>query len=224
MTRFFALSSKEVRWTIGCLVVLALLSADVVSGGLLTHVDSVIRGHIQPRSSPTPAWMGLPSYLGNIGIATAVLVALSLVTAQVTWRLWPLALAAANLVAVELAILVLKTAIGRPGPGVLADLGGYPGYFPSGHAATSAVCAGTGVFLLFAWASVRRLDSACLAGQLSGLLVGVVSTVRAMLLDLHWLTDGIGGLVLASVTLTLGFAAARRYVATTLRPAGLDPP
>ncbi len=218
MTRFFALSHREVHWVAGCALVLALVSADVVSGGLLSHVDSVVRDWIQPRASNAPAWMGMPGDLGEVGIAAGLLVAACLVTAQVTWRAWPLALGAGNLVAVELAVLVLKGLIGRPGPSTEPDRPGYPGYFPSGHTATSAVCAGTVVFLVLTWGSTHRLSQASLAGQGAGLAVGAVSGAQAALEDHHWISDGIGGLLLASIVLTLGFAAARRYVARTPRP------
>jgi membrane-associated phospholipid phosphatase len=224
LSRIFALERREARWILGCLVCLALLSADVLTGGVLDHLDHVVRNAVQQRSPQTPAWLGPPGNLGEIGVATALMLAAALVTARVVRRAWPVVLAIANLAAVETVVLLLKTAIGRPGPGSRARLDGYPGYFPSGHTATSAVCAGTVAFLLVtAWGSGRRLSAASPAGQLAGLVAGVLSAVDALLGDFHWLTDAVGGLLVSSVVLTLGFAAARTHVRRTSRPSRLDP-
>ncbi len=224
MSRFFALRPGEARWVFGGSVAFAFLAADVATGGLLDHFDHVVREQIQPRAPVTPWWMGLPGDVGEAGIAAGLVVAAALVTSQVLWRGWPMLLALGNLVAVEVMTLLVKTAIGRPGPGEVVGTEGYPGFFPSGHASTSAVCVGTVVFLVATWGRPRRLDIAAWAGQLGGLGVGAVSALRSMLEDFHWLTDGVGGLLVASVTMTLGFAAARRYVGTALVPGGVEPP
>jgi membrane-associated phospholipid phosphatase len=222
---FFALDRREGRWIFGCLVCLVLLSADVLTGGPLNHLDHAVRDAVQQRSPHPPAWLGPPSNLGEIGTATAFMLVAALVTSQVIWRAWPVVLAVANLAVVEAAVLLLKTVIGRPGPGTRARLGGYPGYFPSGHTATSAVCVGTVGFLVaICWGSVRRLGTASTAGQLAGLAGGVVSAVDAVLGDFHWLTDAVGGLLVSSVVLTIGFGAARGHVHRTYRPSRLDPP
>ena len=221
MSRFFALRPSETRWVFGCAVVLALLAADVATGGLLDHFDHVVRDQIQSRAQVTPWWLRLPGDIGEPGIAAALVVAAALVTAQVLWRGWPLLLALGNLAAVEVVTLVVKTAIGRQGPEEVTGTDGYPGFFPSGHAGTSAVCVGTVVFLVSTWSRPRRLDAAVWAGQLGGFAVGSVSALRSLLDDSHWLTDGVGGLLVASVTMTLGFAAARRYVGRTLVPGGV---
>jgi membrane-associated phospholipid phosphatase len=166
-----------------------------------------------------------PGNLGEVGTATALMLVAALVAAQVLWRVWPVVLAVANLATVEILVLVLKTAVGRPGPGSRAHLNGYPGYFPSGHTATSAVCAGTVAFLaVTCWGSVRWLDKAALAGQVAGFVVGAVSAVSAVLGDFHWLTDTVSAILLASVVLTVGFAAVREHVRRTFRPSRLEPP
>jgi membrane-associated phospholipid phosphatase len=222
--RVFALDRREAGWIFGCLVCLAVVAADVLTGGLLDHLDHVVREAVRQRSPHPPAWLGPPGDLGEIGVATALMLAAALITAQAIWRAWPVVLAIANLAMVETSVLLLKTAIGRPGPGPRAQLDGYPGYFPSGHTATSAVCAGTVVFLLVtAWGSGRWLDAASPAGQFGGLVAGALSAVDAVLGDFHWLTDAVGGLLVSSVVLTLGFAAARAHVQRTFRPSRLDP-
>jgi undecaprenyl-diphosphatase len=208
-----------------CVVVIVLVSADVLTGGPLTSVDHVLRDQVQLRSPHAPGWMSPPDNLGEVGTATGLMLGAALVAAQVLWRAWPVALAVANLAAVEILVLLLKAAVARPGPGSRARLDGYPGYFPSGHTATSAVCAGTVAFLaVTCWGSVRWVDKAAVTGQVVGLLVGAVSAVSAVLGDFHWLTDTVGAMLLASVVLTLGFAAAREHVRRTFRPSRLEPP
>jgi membrane-associated phospholipid phosphatase len=214
MRRFFALTTRDVRRILGSLAVLVLLCADVAAGGLLSHLDRTVRDSLQSHAIDVPGWLVLPGTLGEAGVATALLVAVSMVTAQVTWRVWPLALGVGTLVTTGVVVLALKTVIGRPGPGG-AEPVGYPGYFPSGHTATSSVCAGTAVFLVVcAWSSLRRLDQASTAGQAAGMVVGALSAADAVLEDHHWVTDGAGGLAVSCIVLTLGFAAARRHVAS----------
>jgi membrane-associated phospholipid phosphatase len=225
MSRFFALDRREVRRVLYCLLALALLSADVLTEGLLDHVDHVVHGRVQGHAEHLPAWMGPPGNLGEIGTATAVMLVAALVAAQILWRAWPVLLALGNVAAVELCVLLLKVAVARPGPGSRAQLDGYPGYFPSGHTATSAVCAGTVVFLaVVCWGSVGWLGTASAAGQVAGLAVGTASGVGAVLGDFHWLTDAVGALLLSSVVLTLGFGAARAHVRRTFRPSRLEAP
>jgi membrane-associated phospholipid phosphatase len=54
------------------------------------------------------------------------------------------------------------------------------------------------------------------------MLAGTVAAVGALLEDQHWLSDCVGGLLLASIVLMLGFAAARRHVRSTRRVTRLD--
>ncbi len=195
----------------------ALVTADVVVGGYLSHLDTQVRDGIQPQPSATASWMGVVAAFGEIGIAAALMAISGLVAAHARWRIWPLVLAAGNFVAVEALVYVAKVAVGRPGPGVLATSAGYPGYFPSGHSATAAVSAGTVIFLVLAssWVgvSLENASSGALAG---GLLVGAVTAVRAVLGDFHWASDGLGGLAVAAIVLTLGFAMARAMVGSAL--------
>ncbi len=193
------------------LVTFALVTADVVSGGPLTHLDGQIRAGVQPRLPATPAWMAIAGSLGDIGGAAAVMAIAGLVAAQIRWRFWPLLLAAGIIVAVEIMVYGVKAAVGRPGPpGVEADRTGYPGYFPSGHTATAAVATATVVFLVLVsrWGAAR-LDRASTVALVAGLVVGVVAAVRSVLGDFHWASDVLGGLAAAAIVLTLGFATAR---------------
>lgn len=209
LRRALTLRRSEALLVGGSVVVLALLTADVAADGLLTYLDGELRAWLEP---PVDAgWADVVGGAGDLGVAVAILAISMLVTLHATWRLWPLLLGAGNVVAMGAAVLALKSAVGRVGPGETVDPPGYPGHFPSGHTATSAVCVGTAVFLLLALSSGAPRDSAgrwgLVAGLSAGLLVGAVSVLG----DFHWLTDAVGGLLVATIVLVVGFAMARGY-------------
>lgn len=209
-----SLRPVDVRVLVASGLVFILVTADVVAGGLLTQLDVQVREGVQPRSTDTPAWLAVAGGLGNVAVAAPVVAVVGLVTAQACWRFWPLALAAGNVVAVETLVYAVKIAVGRPGPGVWADQVGYPGYFPSGHTATAAVSTGTVIFLVLAihWtpAQLERSSTPALVGAL---VIGLVAAVRAVLGDFHWASDCLGGLALAAIVLTVGFALIRAHIA-----------
>lgn len=213
MRQWVRLRAEEVRIIVVASAVLAFATADVLTGGPLTHLDSQIRAGVQSRPSATFAVLVLASGLGGIGIAAAVMAIAALVCAQAIWRLWPVVLAAANFAVAEGAVLVIKTAVGRPGPGEWADRTGYPGYFPSGHTTTAAVASGTVVFLLLVGRSTgTQVWMASRIALICGLAVGLLAAIQAVLGDFHWASDGLGGLAVATVVLVVGFAITRTYL------------
>lgn len=219
MTRRLRLRPEEVRIVVLAGCVFAFATADVVTGGPLSHLDGQIRAAVQPRATATQAWLGFPGDMGDLGFAAAALAIAGLVCAHAFWRLWPLGLAVGNFVAAEVAVLVLKTAVGRPGPGMWADRTDYPGYFPSGHTTTAAVATGTVVFLaIVGWSRGARLDQAAWIGLGCGLAMGLLAAVRAVLGDFHWATDGLAGLALATVVMVAGFAVVRTHLESDATP------
>lgn len=197
------------------LVGLVLLTGDVVSGGPLTHADEWLRDAVQPQSAAaSPGWTAAAGGLGELGVAVALMAIISAVVAQYSWRLWPIVLAAANFVVAEALVLALKAAVGRPGPGIGADRADYPGYFPSGHTTTAAVCGGTVVFLLMmAGGDPHRINQAATWGRLIGVVLGSATALYAVLGDQHWATDCLAGLLVAVVVLTTSFAVCRAHLA-----------
>lgn len=190
-------------------VVLALITTDVLAGGLLTYVDETVRDAVLPAGDP-PTWTRLVGALGNVGVAGALVLISSLVSMQVMWRLWPGVLSAGVLVATAVVVVGLKHVVARPGPAG-GDLDGYAGYFPSGHTATAAVCAGLVVLdvLVSLGATVARARRPALR---AAALVGVVVAVSTVLGGYHWLSDALASLAVASVVLVLGFGMAEGYV------------
>jgi undecaprenyl-diphosphatase len=213
MTRW-RLTPDEWRVVLVAGLVSAFTLADVLTGGPLTHLDGQIRAAVQPRPPATAVWLTVAGAAGDLGFAAAALAIIGLVTAQAMWRIWPLALAMGNLAAVEVAVLVLKSLVGRPGPGESAGLAGYPGFYPSGHTATAAVATGTVVFLgRVGWSRTAPLMQASWLALISGLAMGSLAAIQAVLGDFHWASDCLGGLALAVLVLVPGFALTRTHLA-----------
>ncbi|MEJ7745104.1 MAG: phosphatase PAP2 family protein [Nocardioidaceae bacterium] len=203
------LQSNQARRVGLSALIFIVIAADVRSSGLISSFDNTIREAVQPRDASAASWLGVASDLGELGVAAALLAIVGAVASQILWRLWPIVFAAAVFAVTEGLIYLTKTIVGRDGPGIWSDRTNYPGYYPSGHAATAAVCAGSVVFL--AWLSRRGehdVARATTLGSAVGLLVGVLAAVRSFLGDSHWFSDGVGGLLLAYCILTVAFAAA----------------
>lgn len=204
------LQSNQARRVGLSALIFIVIAADVRSSGLISSFDNTIREAVQPRdASAAASWLGVASDVGELGVAAAVLASVGAVASQILWRLWPIVFAAAVFVVTEGLIFLTKTIVGRDGPGIWSDRTNYPGYYPSGHAATAAVCAGSVVFL--AWLSRRGehdVARATTLGSTVGLLVGALAAVHSFVGDSHWFSDGVGGLLLAYCILTVAFAAA----------------
>jgi undecaprenyl-diphosphatase len=212
MSRFIKLRRWERVAILLSVLVFVLLALDIANHGLMTHLDDQVRDLVQPRKHATPLWMAFSGGLGELWVATPLFVIAGVVVSQLSWQWWPLVLAVASFAVVELAILVLKLLVGREGPGAQAERIGYPGYFPSGHTATSAVCFGVIVYLLIcARDPLARADRAEYAAIAGAMVFGAIAAWRAVLGDYHWVMDGVGGLLLAFVVLVLACAACRTY-------------
>ncbi|MEP6665589.1 MAG: phosphatase PAP2 family protein [Nocardioidaceae bacterium] len=190
----------------------ALLSADVLVGGLFDDLDLTIRDRVAAAGEP-PIWADLSKELGEIAISGTLLVIVTAVTMQVLWRWWPALLVAANMMATGVLILGLKWLIGRPGPNGSGPWDGQRGSFPSGHTAVAAVCVGTTVFLVIACLSRgRRLDRARRWGIVGGLAVGLLVGAAVVLDGYHWVSDSLASVVLVAIILEVGFTACMGYV------------
>lgn len=202
------LSDIERWWLIGCATLFVLVTADVVAGGLFVNLDHVVRDHVQPRQLTAPWILNAAGFFGAVETGGAAVV---LVAAIVSWRWrrwYPVVVVTVSLACFEAFILVAKLAVSRRGPGLQAYRTDYPGYYPSGHTATVAVCAGVVGYLAMVVAG-RAANHAALVAQVIGVVAGLMGGADAVLLDTHWLSDVIGGLIVASATTLLSCAALR---------------
>lgn len=162
-------------------------------------LDRSVREWVQPmRSGWLDVSMEAVSFLGE----PAGMISLILVASAVLWRasrhwalLLPVLMAGTGVLQ-----LVGKWAADRPRPNAA------PWGFPSGHVLSLAVFFGIMAFLLVTLTERRRRwrVSACLA---CGAAVGLVAASRVYL-DMHWLSDVIGGFTLGTAYLLIVIGAA----------------
>jgi undecaprenyl-diphosphatase len=159
-------------------------------------LDQSVRAWVQPmRSGWLDVSMQTVSFLGE----PAGLIPLILITSAALWRasrrwalLLPVLMAGTGVLQ-----LVGKWAADRPRPNAA------PWGFPSGHVLSLAVFFGIMAFLLVTRSERRWRVSACLA---CGAAVGLVAASR-IYLDMHWLSDVIGGFALGTAYLLIAIAA-----------------
>jgi undecaprenyl-diphosphatase len=222
MTRQPRLSAREREIAWGSLVVLAVLTVDIVVGGPVSHLDSQIRDAIQPRRDSAPWWLSAVAELGDLRFAIPIVAIVALVASQYAWRPWPAAFAVGAFAAVELAVLGLKAAVGRAGPGASAGREGYPGYFPSGHAATATAVVAIALFTLHGLGLLRLPPAAILEVCVAaGAAVGALAGYRAVIGDTHWASDVVGGIVLGTAVIVPAMGLCRHLLG---RPSGESPP
>ena len=142
------------RWEqVAILLAVALrsrsLALDIANHGLVAQLDDRVRDMVQPRRHGHAVVDGVSGGLGELWVATPLFVIAGLVVAQLTWQWWPLVLAVGQLrrgrarhPRAQGCWSVAKVRVRRPSGSAI------PGYFPSGHTATSAVCFGVIVYLL----------------------------------------------------------------------------
>jgi membrane-associated phospholipid phosphatase len=167
-------------------------------------VDRGLRAWVQPlRSGWLDATMQTISFLGE----PAGLIPLILVASALLWRAsrhWALLLPGL-MAGTGLLQLAGKWAADRPRPNAA------PWGFPSGHVLSLAVFFGVVAFLLLTL-SDRRRRWRLLGCHACGVAVGLVAASR-IYLDMHWLSDVIGGFTLGVGYLLLALCATPRLTA-----------
>ena len=192
----------------GILLTVYVILAIDASHHQFLPLDRNVREWVQPiRSGGLDLSMETVSLLG----APAGLVPLILIASAVLWRasrrwalLLPILMAGTG--ALQLAG---KWAADRPRPNAA------PWGFPSGHVLSLVVFFGVMAFLLITL-SERRRRVRVLACFSCGAVVGLVAVSR-IYLDMHWLSDVIGGFTLGSAYLLIALWASQLIFAA--RPA-----
>lgn len=165
--------------------------------------DRTVRAWVQPmRSGTLDLPMEMVSFLGE----PSGLIALILIASAGLWRAsrrWALLLPIfmAGTGALQLAG---KWAAARPRPNAA------PWGFPSGHVLSLVVFFGILAFLLVTLTE-RRRRFRLLACGVCGAAVGLVAVSRVYL-DMHWLSDVIGGFTLGSAYLLIAIWLSQRLV------------
>lgn len=210
-------SARRASWLPAVLV---LIGASL-AGLLLAHAGATafdarwlleFRRAGDPAQLAGPGWLAacwrLASWFGNTGPR---LVAIMLVLAGfLWWRHWRRALLlAAVLASGQLLVMLLKAAVARPRPEVVAHLAQvHTASYPSGHAASSMLFY-LGAALLLAGLLRRAWLRWCLYALAVSL--ALATGVARVALGVHYPSDVIAGWVIGAAWLWLGFGLARRY-------------
>ncbi len=170
--------------------VLALLVRRVAA---IQHLDnSVAAWGYDHRSSDSTSALQALTDLGNIRIVVGLALLLVVVDFYRCRSRWPLFFLLTVLAGMEVSMLVVKDLVGRLRPTLNPAAASLGPSFPSGHSATAAAF----------YAAAALVIARQLRGRAQHLAVAIaVATAVAVaasrvLLDLHWLSDVIGGLAI----------------------------
>ena len=159
----------------------------------LQNVDNSVAGwSYDHRTSLSTSGLHAITELGSIQVVVGLTLVLALIDFYRTRSRWSLPFLLTVLAGMELVMHGVKDLVGRVRPAldpVAATLG--PS-FPSGHSATSAAFYAAAALIL--GRTLQRRPRHVLIGLAVGIAVAVAAS--RVLLDLHWLSDVIGGLAL----------------------------
>lgn len=184
-----------------CAVLFALVTWQVTASGPLQAADEDAGRAASGSGVPH----GLAEFCADLGSALIALPLLAVVVLVCAWRdrrsgvprWWlPALVAVLTSAAVPALVVPLKILVARPGPH--GPMEGYPGYYPSGHAATAAAAYGLAALVLreqLRRAATRRLTVAAVCAVVAAVGAGLV------LRGYHWPLDVIGSWCLAGLLL-----------------------
>ncbi|HEU5254332.1 MAG TPA: phosphatase PAP2 family protein [Solirubrobacterales bacterium] len=191
--------ATELALTLALLVVfaggalLALLAVVVRSSDILAGIDSAVAEWGDHHGS---AWsqdaLTLVTQLGETWLVVAVAIVVAAVEFVRTRSRWVVPFLLATILGDKLLTEGVKQLIDRARPEIEAVAATLGPSFPSGHTSTAA--ASWAAFALVAGRWWGRRAWPALAGGAVGIAVAVA--LSRVLLDVHWLTDVLGGLAL----------------------------
>jgi undecaprenyl-diphosphatase len=174
-------------------VVLALLAVVVRSTDVLAGIDSSVAEWGDHHGS---AWshdaLTLVTWLGETWLVVIVAVVVAVVDFKRTRNYWVAPFLLTVILGDKLLTGAVKELVDRARPSIEAVAATLGPSFPSGHTSTAA--ASWAAFALVAGRWWGRRSWPPLAGLAVGIAVGVACS--RVFLDVHWLTDVLGGLAL----------------------------
>jgi undecaprenyl-diphosphatase len=174
-------------------VLLGVLVYLVRSVHAVQHVDNfAARWGYTHRTSFSTSGLHAITELGSIRIVAGLAIVLAAVDFYRTRSRWSLPFLIAVITGMELLMLAVKDLVGRVRPALDPAAASLGPSFPSGHAATSAAFYAAAALII--GRSLPRRERQILIGLVVGIAVAVAAS--RVLLDLHWLSDVISGLLL----------------------------
>ena len=175
-------------------LVLGVLAVVVRRVPLVQHVDNwVAAWGFDHRSAPSTSGLHAITDLGSIQIVVVLAILLALLDFVRMRNRWTFLFLAVVLVGMELAQHGVKDLVGRLRPTLDPAAALLGPSCPSGHSATAAAFYAAAALVVGRWLSRRSARHVVIAAAV-GIAVGVAAS--RVLLDLHWLSDVVGGLAL----------------------------
>ena len=179
--------------TLVCGLVLGILAVLVQRVAAIQHVDDSVAawGH-DHRGSASTSGLRAITELGNIRIVIAVAAVFVLVDAIRSRNRWSFLFLLVVLAGMEASQLGVKELVGRLRPTLNPDASLLGPSFPSGHSATAAAFYAAAA-LIIGRSLTRPVRQVVIAAAVA---IAVAVAGSRVLLDLHWLSDVVGGLSL----------------------------
>jgi membrane-associated phospholipid phosphatase len=181
-------------------VVLGLLAYLVRTNARLAAIDNSVAKWGNREASPISNHvLNAVTQLGSIYVVVGLAIVLAAVELHRTGGKWIVPFVVAVVAGEEIVATVIKDIVDRTRPAFNPAAATLGPSFPSGHTTTAAAFYAACALLL--GRRRPRATRAVLAGGAVGIAVAVASS--RVLLDVHWLTDVIGGLALGWAWFTL---------------------
>jgi membrane-associated phospholipid phosphatase len=175
-------------------LVLGILAVVVRRVPFVQHIDNFVASWgFDHRSSPSTRGLHAVTDLGSIRVVVALAVLLALVDLVRTRNRWTFLFLAVVLVGMELAQIGVKDLVGRVRPTLDPAAAQLGPSFPSGHSATAAAFYAAAALVIGRWLRRRPARHVVIGAAVA---IAVAVAASRVLLDLHWLSDVIGGLAL----------------------------
>ena len=159
----------------------------------LQHVDnSVADWGFEHRTSFSTTGLRAITDFGSIQVVVGLALVLAATDFYRTRSRWSLPFLLIVMAGMELLTVGVKDLVGRVRPALDPTAASLGPSFPSGHSATSAAFYAAAALIL--GRTLQRRPRQVLTGVAVGIAVAVAAS--RVLLDLHWLSDVVGGLAL----------------------------
>ena len=176
-------------------VVLGSLAYLVQRWPAIQHIDNSVAhwgyAHRTPFSTDV---LKAITQLGNISVVIVLALLLALADFLMTRGRWTALFLLAVIVGMEAISTGVKHAVDRPRPALYPGTEALGPSFPSGHSATAATFYAAAALVIGRWLWKRTFVRDVLAAVAVAIAVAVAGS--RVLIDVHWLSDVIGGLAL----------------------------